>query len=315
VDKPTIEVENKKAMGGTEILSAALAARLNPEILRHFQIIPARVREIDPTRIPIYWLHDVPEGRESQHLHQGGWNKFRSIVYVSNWQAERYRRHFGIPWSKGVVLLNAIDPIPVPAKTRDTLRIIHHSTPDRGLAILVPVFEQLCRHYDNIELHIYSSFKLYGMEQYDEEYKTLFQRCRQHPKIRYHGTQPNDVVRKALAESHIFAYPCIWPETSCLCLMEAMSAGCLCVHSNFGALYETAANWTWMYPFQDDFALHAQLFHANLVAAIDSLWSGPVQARIEGQKAYADRFYAWAPRVQQWDCFLRSVLAESGVRV
>jgi UDP-glucose:(glucosyl)LPS alpha-1,2-glucosyltransferase len=315
MNKPTIEIENENARGGTEILCRALAQRLDPDVLRHFQIIPARVRGFDSTRIPIYWLHDVPEGRESQHLLEGGWNKFQRIVYVSNWQAQRYQRHFDIPWAKGVVLLNAIDPIPVRTKARNTIRIIHHSTPDRGLAILVPVFEQLCRRYSNIELHVYSSFKLYGVEQYDAEYESLFQRCRQHPKMHYHGTQPNDVVRKALAESHIFAYPCIWPETSCLCLMEAMSAACLCVHSNFGALYETAASWTWMYQFQDDFVAHAQLLEATLAKAIDALWLDPVQARLATQKAYADEFYAWTPRVQQWDRFLRGVALERDIRL
>jgi hypothetical protein len=75
---------------------------------------------------------------------------------------------------------------------------------------------------------------------------------RQHPKIRYHGTQPNAAVREALTRAHVFAYPSVWPETSCLCLIEAMSAGLVCVHSNLGALFETAAHWTQIYPFHED---------------------------------------------------------------
>ena len=39
----------------------------------------------------------------------------------------------------------------------------------------------------------------------------------------YHGFKPNDVVRKALSEAHIFAYPSIWVETSCISAIEAMS--------------------------------------------------------------------------------------------
>ena len=315
MDKPAIELVNQGAMGGTELVATALASRLDPSLLRHFQITPSRVRELDAARIPIYWLHDLPEGKESQHLHNGGWNRFHRLVYVSNWQAQLYQRHFGIPWHKGIVLLNAIDPIAPSAKARDTLRIIYHSTPHRGLELLVPVFEHLCRRYRNVELHVYSSFRLYGMEQDDAEFEDLFRRCRAHPQIRYCGTQPNTVVRQALAEAHIFAYPSIWPETSCLCLMEAMSAGCLCVHSNFGALYETAANWTWSYQFQEQSQAHAEVLYDNLACAIETFWSEPLQGRLSRQKAYADEFYAWTTRIPQWDRFLRGVLAERRIPV
>ena len=178
---------------------------------------------------------------------------------------------------------------------------------------MVPVFEQLCQRYDNIELDVLSSFKLYGFEEDDKPYEAIFARCKQHPRITYHGTQPNDVVRAALAQAHIFAYPSIWPETSCLCLMEAMSAGCLCVHSNFGALYETAANWTWMYQYQDDPQAHAQSLYANLTMALDNLWSEGIQTRLARQKSYADYFYSWDTRIVQWNRLLRGILTERNI--
>ena len=300
-------------MGGTELLAATLESRLDAELGSRFQIIPSRLRGIDPARIPIYWLHDLPEGKESQHLANGGWKRFRKLVYVSNWQAQLYQRHFGIPWDAGQVLLNAIEPIAALPRSRDTLRIIYHSTPHRGLEILVPVFERLCQRYSNIELDVFSSFKLYGQEEQDEPYRDLFERCKAHPKIRYHGTQSNAAVREALGRAHLFAYPSIWPETSCLCLMEAMSAGCLCVHSNFGALYETAANWTMMYHYHDQPQKHADLLHAQLAQAVESYWSEGVQTALAQQKAYADRFYSWDARIPQWGNLLRDLLAERTV--
>jgi glycosyltransferase involved in cell wall biosynthesis len=304
-----IELVNQRSIGGTETMARNLERRLAPSLLRHFQLIPSRVRGIDATRIPIYWLHDLPEGGESQHLRNGGWNRFHTLVYVSNWQAQLYEGYFGIPWHKGRVILNAIEPIAVDTKERDRVRLIYHSTPHRGLELLVPVFERLCQRYDNIELDVFSSFKLYGQEERDSLFEPLFERCRRHPMIHYHGTQPSDVVRAALARAHIFAYPSIWPETSCICLMEAMSAGCLCVHSNFGALYETAANWTFMYQFQEEAASHERLLYENLAIAIDGLWTERLQGRLTLQKTYADTFYSWDTRIAQWEQFLRGVLA------
>jgi glycosyltransferase involved in cell wall biosynthesis len=312
----SIELVNKNARGGTELMAVALSQRLSPELLARFQIIPSRLRGIDPHRIPIYWLHDLPEGQESRHLANGGWKRFELLVYVSNWQAQLYQRHFAIPWDHGQVLLNAIEPIAASARTRNgPLKIIYHSTPHRGLELLVPVFEALSRQHCNVELHVFSSFQLYGMPQDDQPYADLFARCRTHPRITYHGTQPNDVVRAALADAHLFAYPSIWPETSCLCLMEAMSAGCLCVHSNFGALYETAANWTWMYPYQDNPERHMQALLANLAAAVESYWSPAVQSQLAAQKVYADRFFSWSARVPQWHGLLNAIQARRARRV
>ena len=42
-----------------------------------------------------------------------------------------------------------------------------------------------------------------------------------------------------LKEMHIYAFPSIWVETSCISAIEAMGAGCEIVTTNLGALYET----------------------------------------------------------------------------
>ena len=43
----------------------------------------------------------------------------------------------------------------------------------------------------------------------------------------------DDELKKSLASSHIFPYPSTYRETFCLALLEAMSAGLLCVHPNY----------------------------------------------------------------------------------
>ena len=306
---------NENAMGGTEIMARGLEARVDPGVLKHFQIIQSRVRDIDGSRIPIYWLHDLPGDSESEHLANGGWEKFDRLVYVSNWQAQEYQSYYGIPWHKGVVMLNAIAPIAPKEKTRGKIKIIYHSTPHRGLNLLISAFEQLCEKYDDVQLDVFSSFKLYGWEERDKQYKALFDRCKAHPKINYHGTQSNEFVRQALAEAHIFAYPSIWPETSCLCLMEAMSAGCLCIHPNYAALYETAANCTRMYQYLERAEDHATMMHRQLVDAVDDFWTPGTQAGLARQTSYANTFYSWDVRARQWDRLLRGILREKRIAV
>lgn len=300
------------ANGGTELMKRGLGQRIDPELLKEFQIFVSRVEEEpDETKLRIYWLHDLPGDPASEHLKNGGWKKFHKLVFASNWQMQAYINYYQIPWSKCVVLQNAIEPIPAHEKPNDgTIRLAYWSTPHRGLNILVPVFEKLCEKYDNIELDVYSSFKLYGWEQRDEQYKDLFEQCEAHPKINYHGTVSNEELRKNLEKTHIFAYPSTWPETSCITLMEAMSAGLLCVHSNYAALPETAANWTMMYQYHEDLQQHAGLFYQVLNGAIESLNLDNVQQRINSQQSYANVFYNWTIRKIQWEALMQSLLNE-----
>lgn len=297
-------------MGGTEQMKYGLQSRLDPELMDQFQIICSRVREIDTNTIPIYWLHDLPQDPESQHLAQGGYSKFESLVFVSNWQMQNYINHYGIPWYKCNVLQNAIDPIPYKEKPTDKVRLIYHTTPHRGLNLLVTAFVELAKEDKNIELDVYSSFEIYGWKQRDEPYEHLFNICKEHPQINYHGFQPNAVVREALQQAHIFAYPSIWLETSCIAMMEAMSAGCLCVHPNYGALHETASNMTCMYQFVEDPRDHVTAFYYNLKGAIEAIKEQKVQQLLANTKAYADVFYSWPRRIEQWNTFLEKILAK-----
>ena len=300
------------ANGGTELMKRALEARMPEDLLKEFQIFVSRVEEpLDETKIRIFWCHDLPQDPASEHLKNGGWRRFHKIIFNSNWQMQAYIAHYGIPWSHCIVLQNAIVPIEKHEKPKDgTIRLAYWSTPHRGLNILVPVFAELCKKYDNIELDVYSSFELYGWGERDKEFQALFDACREHPKINYHGAVSNDEMRENIKKTHILAYPSIWLETSCLVLMEGMSGGMMCIHPNYGALSETAANWTHMYQWHEDVNHHAGLFYQILEGLIENYWDEGIQSRLESQKTYADIFYNWSIRARQWEALLRSLVDE-----
>lgn len=299
---------NQNAMGGSEIVATTLATRINPELLKEFQIVNSRVRDLDESKIRIFLAHDLVGDPESDFLHNGGFDQFHLLVFVSNWQMQRYIDYYQIPWSKCVVMPNAIDPIEVKEKSKTNIKLAYWSTPHRGLNILVPVFEKLCEKYDNIELDVFSSFNIYGWGERDKHFEEIFEACRNHPKINYHGSVDNKIIRDSIAESHILAYPSIWPETSCIVLMEAMSAGMLCVHPNYGALYETAKEWTAMYQWDEDITRHANAFYHMLDNSIESLNTPEQQSMLESQKAYANLFYNWSSRIAQWESLLRNLI-------
>ncbi len=311
-----INEHNKNANGGTEITTRQLFDRLEPEELDGVQIITSRVRELDPDKIRIYHLHDLPGDPNASHLKDAASrDRFDHIVFSSNWQYQQFRNELGMPWSSQCsVIETGVESFPAPQQQdprTNPIKLVYTSTPHRGLELLVPVFEQLVHHYPFVELHVYSTFKLYGWPERDQPYEELFERCRQHPNIHYHGLSTHENVRQAYLNSHIFAYPSIWPETSCRCLIEAMMAGCLCIHPNLAALPDTAGGMTQMYDGDVDPQAHATTFFQRLATVVETLrttdlWeSSSFQSGRTFQRVYAHRRFGWNAIVPRWSSLIQ----------
>lgn len=307
---------NQNAMGGTELMTTALFNKLPPDYFDGIQIVPSRVRNLEADKRRVFVSHDLPSDPETKFMKHGGWSVFHKLVFVSHTQRDSFFREYeDIQPGRTAVIHNAIDPIAfdITQKQYDKIRIIYHTTPHRGLELLYPVVDKLSQEFPNIHLDVYSSFNLYGWGDRDKPYEPLFDKIKQHPNMSYRGAVSNKEVREALTRAHIFAYPSIWVESSCISLIEAMSAGCICVHPNNGALPETASNWTNMYNFHQDPNIHANIFYNMLKQAIGDaseqdktrLWN-----HLKAQKSYMDLFYGWEVRASQWAGFLESVKQE-----
>lgn len=300
---------NKNAMGGTELMAHRIENAIGPDLSSQVQIIHSRVRELDPDKKKIYVLHDLPGDPEVQHLKDGGWKRFDQLVFVSHWQKQMYETFLGLPPSVGTVIRNAIDPIPRHKKPKDKIRLIYHSTPHRGLNILYTVFHKLYEEYgDRIELKVFSSFDLYGWGQRDDQYRQLLDALDAHPGIVYSKSVSNDIIREELQQAHIFAYPSIWQETSCLCLIEAMSAGLIPVHSSLAALPETSLSLNLMYDYSDDIEHHAYVFYTNLKHVIDTYDLVDYTGMNELRKSATDVVYSTNRMGINWEGLARSII-------
>ena len=309
----TVDELSKNAMGGTEMMKYGLYDRLSPKLKDKVQIICSRVREVDEHRPTVLWLHDLFNDPEAVHLKdEESRKRFDKLVFVSNWQWNQYNLAMGIPYSEAIVLRNAIEPIEEHKKPNDgKIRLIYHTTPHRGLEILVPVVEHLVKFFPEIHLDVYSSFKAYGWPQRDEPYEALFDRVREHPNMTYHGYQSNDKVREALKRADIFAYPNIWQETSCIAAIEAMSAACAVVCPSYAALPETTGNFAFSYQYHEDIQQHANIF-ANVLGKVIELYKNDekkTRSRLQFQKMWTDNFYSWQNRVGEWEGLINGIIA------
>lgn len=311
------DILDKKAAGGTELQARKIFDNLDKDLLDNFQfVISYPKRPLDPKKKKILWMHETPFDGGIRQLFQNPehsknyLDQFEKIVFVSNWQQNLFNLMYKVPWEKGVVIQNAIDPIfdaDFPSdKPKGKKKLIYASTPNRGLDVLLTAVQYLER--DDFELDIYSSFKLYNRGAQDLEFQQLFDLANDLDYVNYKGIISNDELKNEMKKAHILSYPNTYLETSCIVAMEAMSAEMLIMCPNFGALPETTANFAWMYNFVSNKEDHAKVFAHLLNGVLDSYENDTIQQLLKMQKVYADTFYNWDLRLGQWKNFLTSLL-------
>ena len=303
--------------GGTEILKEQLIAQLPEESLDGINLIgsichPSLVKE---DKINILWQHlsyDQPNVRLMQD------RKFVDsidyFIYVSHWQYNKFREIYKIPEYKSFVIKNATHAFDTVEKQKDNkIKLLYTSTPWRGLAVLIKSIEILNKTREDFEVDIYSSTKIYGSkfdENEKDKFEALFDKCKNTPNVNYLGYADNDSVRAAVQRAHIYAYPSIFEETSCLAVIEAMSAGCHVVTTNYGALPETCGEFATMIEFDSSGQNLIERYAETLNSVIDNYRDDIYKDDLEMQIKYYNKNYSWETRIQEWKNFLNYVRTE-----
>ena len=103
---------------------------------------------------------------------------------------------------------------------------------------------------------------------------------------------------------HIFAYPSVWPETSCIAAIESMAAGCEIVTTNMGALYETCAPFGTLVGFSENLEDLEKRYSFALSNCIKNFWSDENQKKLRLQSDIINMYYSWDARSIEWKNFL-----------
>lgn len=302
-DIPDIVEQSKNARGGTELMVEWITNRLPQHLKDEFQIIVSRVRELDEDKKKILWLQDLHSDPETQHLKEAeSLGRFDKLVFVGHWQQAMYQAYLGIPHDACTVIMNAVDPIPVHKKPKkgEKIKLYYASTPHRGLELLVPAFDYLCKERDDIELHIFSSFKIYGWEGADERFEGVYDYIRNHDNMVYHGTVPNEELRTQIQQMHIMAYPSIYKESHSVAVTEAMSGMCHVVRPRYGGLLDSCLDFGSSYDWSANPDVHVHKFVNCLRSAINDYWSERTQKRLLMQRDHFHEFYNIDDRAVEW---------------
>ena len=260
---------------------------------------------IEEDKINILWMHHFVNQKEAQNLGLKDFvQKLDHIVFNSNWNCKKHIDHFEIPKNKSVVIKNAIEKIDFEEKPKDKINLVYHTTPWRGLALLLKVFKNL--DLKNVELNVCSSTIIYG-KKFDsvlgKKFENIFNECKNTKNINYFGFVDNKKIIQMLKKMHIFSHPSIWPETSCVAAIESMAAGCEVVTTNLGALTETCSSFGTFVNFDKNFDNLEKEYGKVLSNSIKNYWSDENQNKLKLQRETINSTYSWDTRSLEWKNF------------
>ena len=299
------------SFGGSENQLRFLLKYIPDESLKGINLILNSTNPslIEKDKINVLWMHHFVNQKEAQNL---GSKEFVDsldwIVFNSNWNFEKFVYQFKIPESKSIVIRNAIEKIDFKEKPKDKINLIYHTTPWRGLAHLLRVFENL--KLENVVLNVCSSTKIYGKKFDDilgKKYENIFNKCKNTKNVNYLGFINNKEIIELLKKTHIFTHPSIWPETSCISAIESMAAGCQIITTNLGALYETCSPFANFVNFDSNFNNLEKRYSKALKDAVNNYWSDKNQSILKLQSETINATYSWDVRVLKWKSFFNEI--------
>jgi glycosyltransferase involved in cell wall biosynthesis len=303
--------------GATEIQHELLEKYVGKELLSRVQIctsIPGKV-PLDPNKVNILWQknsYDQPNlqeffGNKARH------KEYDWYVFNSHWNYEKFRYFFNIPTDRSIVIKNGIESFPQRKiyKKGDPIKLIHHCTPWRGLNVLLRAMQEITD--PNITLDVYSSTQVYGdqfKQQNDDQFKPLYEQAKQLPNVNYIGYETNEYIKANMNKYDMFVYPSTFEETSCVSALEALASGVHVITNNYGALYETCAEWPVYINYTEDFEQMARGTAEAIKVAASYLHEPFIQDHLEQQQLFYKRFYSWNKKGMEWESFLRGAINE-----
>ncbi len=306
-DDKSRSVSFDESFGGSENQFRLLLKKLPDENFKDINLILNNANHdlIEKDKINILWMQHFVNQEEAKNLGSKDFiDKLDYIVFNSNWNFEKFYYQYKIPESKSIVIKNAVEKIEFHEKPKDKINLIYHTTPWRGLNLLLEVFKNL--NLENVELNICSSTKIYGKKfsnTFNKQYEKIFNECKNTKNINYLEFLENKKIIELLKKTHIYSFPSIWPETSCISAIEAMMAGCEVVTTNLGALYETCAPFGTLVGFDRNLKNLEKKYEEVLLNSIKNFWSSENQTKLRLQRDTINSTYSWDTRSIEWKKF------------
>jgi glycosyltransferase involved in cell wall biosynthesis len=255
-----------------------------------------------PGRLNYLWCQDDANQYQmavlkDKELANQVYSPLARVMMLSSYQANGWTSLLNLPVDKVFLTTNGV-PRHLFSATSANLtdrpaRAYYSSTPYRGLDVLLETWPYIRQAVPDAELLIYSSMNVYHKTD-KPVYEELYTRARSLPGVTYIGSVGQKELRDAAQTCRVLAYPCTFPETSCITAMEAMASGCVVASTAIGALPETA----WQNPLVVPNQSNWPMVWAETVARL--LVDDAYYEAIARQNLATSRLYDWNLVAQRW---------------
>ena len=214
-------------------------AELSDIIILNRNIPQSIMNFIDRKKI-FYYSHDAYDQQNVQWMmNQKSVNLLDSILCVSEWQKQTFIKYLNVDESKLKVIGNPIDLSLYNGFTeRDENRFVFASIPYKG-ENLANLFNDICiASKKELNLHVFSSFAMYGNKQEDKQYEQMFRDLENTKGVYLHDSVSMKDLAYEFAKSSYILFPNTYHETFSMACTQAQAAGCIPISTNCGAMNE-----------------------------------------------------------------------------
>jgi len=285
--------------------------------------VARELRKLVADRVPIFaWEHNAwnaePVYAEALRALTGP-NDY--VLCVSDWHRTHFIDAGGLAPERVLTLKNAISPVFLDLFRPDEDILANKmwppvmsftSAPYLGLEPALELFAACRREMPALTLNVFSSFDLYSpanAQKADPRWKAVYERARNSPGVNYVGNVPQPLLRRALRGSFLLFYPAVIAETSSICVMEAMAAGCQVLVTPAGAIPETLAGFGEIVAEREESA-RADAFvrkALSLCGQFERMDQG-LAARLREQVSYVNEECDWTRRAEQAEVLIVQAL-------
>jgi glycosyltransferase involved in cell wall biosynthesis len=190
-------------------------------------------RFVNPKTRVYFWAHDL---NYFDRINATNWQYFDKFLILSKYHYRFFSCAYPfIPAANYEIMSNGLDLGRFDQVVkRNPKKLIYSSNPDRGLIVLIDIFEELHKWDPELELHVFGY--------YPDNIRKLPTYWRDTPGLIYRGYADQKELAMEYMSSKLWLYPCTWLETFCITAIEAQAAGTPSVVSDWGCLRERVGN-------------------------------------------------------------------------
>lgn len=258
-------------------------------------------------RCSYIWLHDTPVGAQWIPNYS---DMVDRVFFLSNYHRTLF------PWVKdehAYVTRNGTDPALWTEPRNEPGRLIYSSCPSRGLVRLLDWWAVIREKVPHATLDVFYGWNVWAIQRansdlvFGDTYRRV-EEMKDQPGVTWHGRVGQAELADAMARSQIWAYPCEFPEISCITAMKMQQHGVMPITiGKRNALEETVR-----YGEKLDLELSGVVGQKLFIDRVIHHLQHPDEfAPQRGEMiAWARDNYRWVSVAEDWDRLMRADLAK-----